>query len=59
MYYVYCGWHKKYFGKEKRIHKTETKGTHGICPECLKKQLKELEEYDKLNGRFYEHKMEI
>ena len=50
MYWAMCGWHKQYFGKEKKIHKTETKGTTGICPECLKKQEKELEEYDKIKG---------
>lgn len=43
-YPIICSW------CQKEIRRVNHEGSHGICQDCLRKQEKELEVYDKLKG---------
>jgi len=51
---VYCGWHKKYFGKEFLIKDDKKKDkiiSHGLCSKCDKLFNKEIDNIKKKEGR--------
>lgn len=52
---VKCGWHEKYYGKEKIIGEKEPlkdkSVTHGLCKKCEKKFKKEIDLIDDIKNK--------